>query len=216
MTITLSDIRRKLSTALLSDALDSIGRRSQSPRVDLRPFTSIALLAGRARTTLWADMAYADPSPYELELAAVDSLRPDDVLVAAASGSLRSGVWGELLSTAALNGGCAGALVDGAIRDVAKMRKMGFPVFARGVSPCDSRDRQRVIAIDVPVEVGGVIIHPGDLVLADEDGAVIVPRDLEEEAVRRAWEKAHAEDAVREAIRGGMKAEAAFRKFGTL
>jgi regulator of RNase E activity RraA len=77
-------------------------------------------------------MAHVDPKPYELELLAVDSCQPDDVLVCAAGGSMRSGIWGELLSTAARNAGCIGVIVDGAVRDVAQMRRMKFPVFARG------------------------------------------------------------------------------------
>src|SRR5439155_20935956 len=106
---------------------------------------------GRCKTTWWADMAHADPKTYELELAAVDGCQPDDVLIAAANGSVRSGIWGELLTTAARNQGCVGAIVDGMVRDVAKMRAMQFPVFARGTCTYDSKDRQRVIDVDVPV-----------------------------------------------------------------
>ena len=117
--------------------------------------------AGRAgRTTLWGDTAHEDPRPYELELIAVDRCQPGDVLIAAAGGSMRSGIWGELLSTAAMNAGCVAAIVDGAVRDVAKMRAMGFGVFARGTSLYDSLHRQRVIDLDLPVEVGGVVIAP--------------------------------------------------------
>ncbi len=214
--ISLDQMRSFLYTAVLCDALDSLGYRNQSPRVALKPLTSSALLAGRSKTTLWADMANEDPKPYQLELAAVDGAKPGDVLIAAAGGSMRSGIWGELLSTAARNAGCAGAIVDGAVRDVAKMRAMGFVVFARGTSPHDSRDRQRVIDLDVPIEIGGVRISPGDLVLADDDGVVVVPREAEGEAIRRAWEKVHAEDAVRDAIRGGMKAGDAYRRYGVM
>jgi regulator of RNase E activity RraA len=214
--ITLAMIRETLSTALVCDALDAEGLRQQVPTMALRPLTGDALLVGRCRTMLWADMAHPDPRPYELELRAVDGCRPDDVLIAAAGGSLRSGIWGELLSTAARNSGCVGAVVDGAVRDLRRMRALSFPIFARGTCPLDSLHRQRVIDLDVPVEIGGVRFTPGDLVLADEDGVVVVPRAAEEEVMRRAWEKARAEDATRDAIRGGMKAVAAFEKFGVL
>jgi regulator of RNase E activity RraA len=161
-------------------------------------------------------MAHPDPRPYELELRAVDSCQPDDVIIAAANGSLRSGVWGELLSTAARNSGCMGVIVDGAVRDVRQMRAMGFACFARASIVYDSRDRQRVIDLDVPVEIDGVRFHPGDLVIADEDGVVVVPRAVEAAVVRRAWEKVHAENQVRDAIKGGMKATTAFDTFGVL
>src|SRR5437660_7223846 len=99
--ITLAVMRECFTAAVVCDALDAEGFPHQSPRVPLRPLTTDGVLVGRCKTTLWADMAHADPRPYELELRAVDSCRPDDVLIAAAGGSLRSGVWGELLSTAA-------------------------------------------------------------------------------------------------------------------
>jgi 4-hydroxy-4-methyl-2-oxoglutarate aldolase len=214
--ITLAMMREKLTAAAVCDALDALGLRRQSPRVQLRPLTVPGVLVGRCRTTLWAEMAHPDPRPYELELRAVDAGRPDDVLVCAAGGSLRSGVWGELLTTAARNAGCVGVVVDGAVRDVARMRQMGFPVFARGTCAYDSKDRQRVIDLDVPVEIDGVRFDPGALVVADEDGVVVVPPAVEAEAVRRAWEKAHAEDEVRAAIRAGMKATEAFARYGVL
>lgn len=214
--ITLEMMRHSFYSAVVCDALDAEGFPHQSPRVALRPLTTGTVLVGRAKTTLWADMSHVDPKPYELELAAVDSCQVDEILIAAAGGSARSGIWGELLTTAARNQGCVGAIIDGMVRDVGKIRAMGFPVFARGTCIYDSKDRQRVIDMDVAVEIDGVRFEPGDLVLADEDGVVVVPRRVEEAVVRRAWEKVHAENEVRDAIAGGMKATEAFRKYGVL
>ncbi|MFL5342931.1 MAG: RraA family protein [Gemmataceae bacterium] len=181
-----------------------------------KPLTAAGVLIGRCKTTLWANLFHADPDPYLLELRAVDSCKPDDVFIAAAGGSTRSGVWGELLSTAAHNRGCVGAVIDGMARDVAVTRRMGFPVFAFGACSYDSRDRQRVVDMDVPVELDGVRFHPGDLVIADEDGVVVVPSSVEAEALWRAWNTVHSENEVRDAIRGGMKATDVFRKYGVL
>jgi 4-hydroxy-4-methyl-2-oxoglutarate aldolase len=215
--IALAPLREVLSVALLCDALDAAGYSHQAPRLEIQPITtSDVLLLGRCKTTLWAEMAHKDPDPYKLELAAVDSCRPDDVLICAAAGSHRSGIWGELLSAAARNAGCIGAIVDGSVRDVAKMRAMGFPVFARRTSPYDSRNRQRVIDYDVPMELDGIAVHPGDLVAADEDGFVVIPKKVEAQVVRAAYEKAQAENHVRDAIRGGMPATEAFRRFRIL
>lgn len=216
MAITLAMMRESFYSAVVCDALDAAGFPHQSPRLPIRPLTTDRVLVGRCKTTLWADMFHEDPKPYDLELKAVDACRPDDVLIGAAGGSLRSGIWGELLSTAAKNAGCGGAIIDGAVRDVAKIRELGFAIFARGTCIYDSKNRQRVIDVDVPVEIDGVRFAPGDLVVADEDGIVVVPRAVEEDVVRRAWEKVHAENEVRDAIRGGMKAVAAFEKFGVL
>jgi 4-hydroxy-4-methyl-2-oxoglutarate aldolase len=214
--ISLDQMRQSLFSAVVCDALDAEGLMRQSPRVPLRPLTTTGVLVGRCRTTLWADMAHADPHPYQLELRAVDACRPDDVLIAAAGGSMRSGIWGELLSTAARKAGCVGAIVDGAVRDQRRMRAMSFPVYARGQCIYDSKDRQRVIDLDVTVEIDGVAFAPGDLVFADEDGVVVVPRQVEDAVIRRAWEKVHAEDRVRKAIEDGMKATEAYATFGVL
>jgi regulator of RNase E activity RraA len=129
---------------------------------------------------------------------------------------MRSGIWGELLTTAAMNSGCAGAIVDGAIRDVSKIAAMQFPVVARGTCVYDSLNRQRVIDIDVPVEIDGVTFSPGDLVIADRDGVVVVPQAVEADALKLAWAKVEGENTVRDAIRQGMKAGEVFRKYGVL
>ena len=215
--ITLELMRQSLTAAVVSDALDSLGHRHHSPLAPLMPMTvTDQVLVGRCKTSLWADMAHTDPKPYELELAAVDSCRADDILICAASGSNRSGIWGELLSTAAKNRGCVGAIVDGSVRDVRQMTAMEFPVWARGTNLLDSLHRQRVIDIDVTVVIDGIEFRPGDLVIADIDGIVVVPRELEAEAIRRAWNKVHAENITRDAIRGGMLAGEAYRKYGVL
>jgi 4-hydroxy-4-methyl-2-oxoglutarate aldolase len=214
--ITLAMMRQSLYSAVVCDALDSIGLRGQSPRRALAPFSGEGVLVGRCKTTLWADVFHNVPNPYELELRAVDTCGPDSVFVAAAHGSTRSAVWGELLSTAARNQGCVGAIVDGNVRDLGKVREMGFPVFAVGASPYDSQNRQRVIDLDVPVEIAGVVFSPDDLVIADSDGIVVVPAHCEAEAIRRAWDKVHTENRIRDAIRGGMNATEAYETFGVL
>ncbi len=214
--ITLDMMREALSTALVCDALDALGARGQSPQIAWPVRTVEGLVVGRCKTTLWSDRATTDPHPYEKELLAVDTCQPDQVLIAAAGGSMRSGIWGELLSTAARNGGCVGALVDGAVRDVTQMKEMRFPVFARGTCPYDSKDRQEVTAIDVAVEIAGVVFHPNDLVFTDADGVVVVPSAVEEEAIRRAWNKVHDENRTRAAIQQGMKVTEAYRRYGVL
>lgn len=217
MNDTFAELRSQLYSAVVADALDQLGFRHQSPRVNLSPITTTnSTLVGRCKTTLWADMTHVDPRPYELELKAVDECSPDDVLIAAAGGSMRSGIWGELLTTAALNAGCVGAIIDGAVRDVSKIATMNFPVFARGTCVYDSLNRQRVIDIDVSVEIDGVCFEPGDLVIADGDGIVVIPKSVEAEALRLALAKVQGENTVRDAIRQGMKATDAFRKYGIL
>ncbi len=212
----LEQVRHLLYSAVIADVLDGMGLRDQVVGGAFHHYSGHGVMAGRAKTTLWEEISHVDPNPYELELQAVDTCALGDIFVAAAAGSTRSGIWGELLSTAARNRGCTGALVDGAVRDVAKMDDMGFTVFAASTCPRDSRDRQRVSAVDVSVQVGGVRITPGDLVFADVDGVVIVPADVEADVLAKALEKVTAENRVRDEIRAGMKAADVFRKYGVL
>jgi regulator of RNase E activity RraA len=93
---------------------------------------------------------------------------------------------------------------------------MEFPCFARGGCIYDSQDRQRVIDIDVRVEIDEVSFSPGDLVFADVDGVVVVPQEIEHQAIDRAWNKVHDENITRDAIRAGMKAADAYKKYGVL
>ena len=129
---------------------------------------------------------------------------------------MRSAIWGELLTTAAMNRGCVGAIIDGAVRDIHQISKMNFPVYAQGSSPYDSQNRQRVIAIDTQVEIGGVPIRSGDLIFADQDGIVVVPQAIEVEAIKAAFAKVSGENRTRDAIRDGMSATEAYEQFGIL
>lgn len=217
----LERLRRDLYSAVVCDALDQVGLQHQSPRVSFSKTTWQAepgnrVLVGRCRTMQWVDMHDIDPKPYELELRSVDACQADDVIVAATGGSLRSGIWGELLTTAAMHRGCVGAIMDGAVRDVDKIAAMGFPVFALGTSPYDSLHRQRVIEIDVPVEIDRVVFRPGDLVFADQDGVVVVPQKIEARVLDLALAKVNGENKVRDAIRQGMSATEAFNTYGVL
>ncbi|MBN8822353.1 MULTISPECIES: RraA family protein [unclassified Spirosoma] len=214
--MSLNELSDQLYVAVLSDVLDQMGYTHQATRIPFTAYTGISKLIGRCKTTLWADMYDVDPNPYELELKAVDSCQPGDVLIAAAGGSNRSGIWGELLSTAARNSGCVGVIVHGGVRDIDKMREMQFPVFATSKNPYDSQNRQRVIDMDVTVEIDGVRFSPGDIVMADEDGIVVVPKAIEQEVIQAALNKVSAENVTRDAIKNGMKATEAYLKFGVL
>lgn len=206
----------ELTAALVLDALDALGYRRQAILPSPVPRTTSLPAVGRAKTLLWADLTADDPNTYELELRAVDSLQPGDLVVCATGGSARSGIWGELLTTAAMARGSTGVVTDGAVRDLAQMEAMGFPVFSLSLSPLDSMNRQKVVAFDVPVEIAGVTIAPGDMVIADRDGAAVVPQAVADEVLALALEKSGREDGFRAAVRNGMSLVAAYEKFGVL
>ncbi len=205
--------------SLISDVLDGLGLTRQALPSRIRPLDEDLVMAGRARTMLYADV-YAPPrageNHYELEIALVDSLRPGDIAVSACGATGRIAPWGGLLSTAARMRGAAGALMDGMVRDVKQVRELAFPVFAGGVGPLDSQGRGRVIEIDVPIECGGVPICPGDIVFGDADGCVVVPKQVEMEVLAGCREKLAGENKSREALLVGRLLADVYDEFGIL
>jgi 4-hydroxy-4-methyl-2-oxoglutarate aldolase len=209
-----------LNAAVLSDTLDSLGLMQQAMKSFMRPLDDALQLFGRARTGLYMPV-YAQPAagenPYEVEIALVDDLRPGDVVVLACDGpSERIAPWGELLSTACVARGAAGCVTDGLVRDVRQIREMRFPVFCGGIGPLDTKGRARMVERDVPVQCGGVAVHPGELVFGDVDGVVVIPREAEAEVVQRALEKVAGENQSRDALQRGEKLGDVFRRLGIL
>ena len=156
-------------------------------------------------------------NPYEVEIALVDDLKADEVIVLACNGpSDRIAPWGELLSTAAEARGAAGCITDGLVRDVRQIREMGFPVFHGGIGPLDTKGRARMVERDVPVECAGVAIDPGDIVFGDIDGVVVVPQAHEAAVIDKARAKVLGENNTRDALRKGESLAVVFRRFGIL
>ncbi len=210
------EMKQKLFSAVIADALDGCGYRDQILRHDIRPLYPDAVAVGRALTVLSVDVYEIPDEPYKLELEAVDALKPGDVMVAQTNGTKRSSLWGELLSTAAEVRGAQGAVIDGFTRDSQAIAAMEFPLFVRGIAPYDSKGRSDVIAYNTTIECGGVKVCPGDLVFGDFDGVVVVPRAVEDQVLKAAFEKAAEEKEVREALKNGMSATTAFQKYGIL
>ena len=124
--------------------------------------------------------------------------------------------WGELMSTVAQRNGAVGCVCDSQVRDCNRIIEMGFPVYCAGIRPLDSMGRGRVMAYDVPVTCGDVLVRPGELVFADFDGIVVVPREAEQEALALAREKAGKESASRKALREGRTLRDVYDEFGVL
>ena len=162
-----------LYSPVVADVLDRMGYREQCLRADIRPLAMGHVVAGFARTVKTVDAPSTSPEkPYEGEMAAVDALGSGDVMVVS---RCEWSFWGELLSTAARYRDCRGIVIDGYTRDTTAIIEMGFPVFCRGIHPADSLGRMDVETHDVPIECGGVRVSPGDLVLGDHDGVVVIP-----------------------------------------
>ena len=211
-------IAENLYTAVLSDVLDELGCREQAFPPSIRPLDDERTLVGFARTGIYREVyqVVAGENPYELEIALVDDLRPHDVAVLGCGGSQRIAPWGELLSTAARARGAAGCVTDGFVRDVRAIRKLGFPVFHGGIAPLDSKGRGQVAEIDVPIRCAGVAVTPGDLVVGDADGVIVVPQKIEIVALNKAFAKVSGEDRTREALLRGAKLRDVFAEYNVL
>lgn len=209
-------IEQNLYTAVLADSLDELGFRQQAMKETIRPLSPDLVFAGWARTIMCMDVYHMCENPYEIEIEAVDSLLPGEVAVVATGDSKRNAPWGELLSTAAMTRGARGAVIDGLVRDVKKIQSLGFPVFATGIKPVDSRGRGLVVDYNIPVECQGVLVTPGDLVVADFDGVVVVPAAVVTEAVRMATDKVSRENHSRAELMNGSLLRQVYDKYGVL
>ena len=212
----LATMREQLYVPVVSDVLDAMGYLDQAMTAELRPLDPQMRVVGRAHTALTADVYERPAEPYRLEIESIDALEPGDVMVACTNGSSRTCFWGELLSTAAMARGATGCVIDGHTRDALKIREMGFPLFCTGFRPVDSSYRSQVVAYDVPVQVGGVLVHPGDIVFGDFDGIVVIPRDCLEEVVSRAVEKVETENHTRDMLREGALLREVYDRYGVL
>lgn len=210
------EIESKLYTAVIADALDELGHRDQAMREYLRPLAPEATFAGWARTIQCQDMFYVPNDPYGLEIEAMDSILPGEVVVVSTCESKRNAPWGELLSTAARARGARGAVVDGLVRDVRTIQKLGFPVFAAGIKPVDSRGRGHVVDYNVPVLCGGVLVNPGDLIFADYDGIVAIPASLITDVFAKAKERVFRERESRKDLFAGAYLSQVYAKYGVL
>ncbi|HWQ93845.1 MAG TPA: RraA family protein [Clostridia bacterium] len=203
---------------VISDTLDKLGARHQAMHQRLRPMDpNNCTFAGRARTLQWLyTEEVRDEDPYGVEIDAMDSLRPGDVVVHSTDARLSNAPWGELMTTAALKRGAVACVCDSMVRDCRSIQRMNFPVFHVGVRPVDSNGRAVVKAFDVPITCGGVKVCQGDLIVADFDGIVVVPDHLEEAVLPLAAERIARERAARRDLEAGLSLREVFRKYQVL
>lgn len=203
-----------LNTAVLGDILDEMGYRHQFLPPAIRPLNPEMVVAGLAMPVLEQDTSEPD-DPFGRMFDALDSLRPGEIYLAS-GGSMRYALWGEMMTTVAIRKQAAGAVLHGFIRDTGKVRKLGLPVFSCGSYAQDQRGRGRVIDYRVPIEIGGVRVSPGDIVVGDTDGVLSIPAAAAAECVRRARQKLSTESEVLKELTGGLDSAAAFEKFGVM
>ena len=207
-----------VDTSNVADVLDKLGYPNQGLSAEFSPYPSTAgRLAGWAYTILGQMMSYAQMGDPE-KMRACQGISPGEVAVWAGDGE---GVcyFGELIATGMKERGCVGALVDGGVRDVRWIGRLGFPVYARYRTPIQSIGRWKVSAAQVPVPIRGattqeVSVSPGDFILADEDGAVVIPAALVSHVLEEAERLTRTEVAIRADLSAGLTLAEALRKYG--
>ena len=212
----LDALTKELYTAVVADILDEMRERDFCLSESLRPMKNSGKIVGYARTLYAVDVFAVPEKPYQKDLEFLDSLNPGDVVVTTVNGRNHNGYIGELLSTACVVRGARGCVLDGQARDLAFIDLEAFPIYCRGTNPLDSKGRVDAVSADQPMLCGGVLIRPGDLIFADEDGIVRIPGEKIETVVALATEKVRGENTVREELLKGASVKATFDKYGIL
>jgi regulator of RNase E activity RraA len=216
--------QRELFTCVVGDVMDKLDLQHQFLPPQIQPLSREMVVIGRAMPALAVDV-FAEKifdsannlmnKSFGLMLEALDDLRPNEIYLGTGS-SPRNALWGELMSTRARKLGSRGAVLNGYVRDTKAILEMSFPTFGFGSYGQDSAPRYKVVDFRIPVEIGQVRIHPGDILFGDIDGVLVVPAHAEIDVFTRALEKARGEKLVKKAIEEGSSAVAAFEKYGIM
>ena len=207
---------KPIYTALVCDIMDQMGYRDQAMDYEIRPAQPDTWFAGPAVTLDAYESDQASDDPYGKIFEAYEKMATGDVVVVAANGELKSGLWGELLSTAAVVQGVHAMVTDGLVRDIRLMNDMGFGCFSKGYSPLDSAGRILPASVNEPVQCGGVAVNPGDFILADYEGVAVIPVTIRDEVFDKANEKLAGENTVRDELAAGHSPREVFDKYGIL
>ncbi|MBX3255732.1 MAG: RraA family protein [Chitinophagaceae bacterium] len=215
-------VRKELYTAVVGDIMDKMGLQHQFLPPQIKPLRQDMFVVGRAMTVLEADVFGENGNsnllltkPFGLMLEALDDLKNNEVYLCSGA-SPTYALWGELMSARAIKLGAAGAIVDGYSRDTNGILNLNFPTFSYGRYAQDQAPRGKVIDFRVPLEIKGVRVVSGDIVVGDNDGVCIVPEYAAKDVFRQAIEKARGEKMVRIKIEEGMSAKDAFEKYGIM
>lgn len=207
----------KITVPMLSDSCDKAGLRNQVLELRLAPLVPGTRTSGRARTVKFVPDTNIDPAkPYDDAIDFIDGTLPGELIVIATDQANASAFWGELFSAAAKGRGATGVITDGNLRDSDKIVAVNFPAFSRSRRPIDFRGRMKVDSQQVSVLVGGVTIRPGDLVAADDDGVVVIPKEHEEKVIGFARERARGESTVLTELLAGSTLREVWTRHGIL
>jgi regulator of RNase E activity RraA len=206
---------RTTEVASVADALEQLyGIQNYMPG-DVRPIFKTKFV-GPAVTILMRREEHKDPTGLTKMIEAIDTIPAGSVMVIATDGDLKYGVLGGLMGTTLKYRGAVGAVTDASVRDLPQLNRLQFPVYSRGVAPGTTVNHYRVIAVNVPVVCAGVKISAGDLISADEDGVVVIPKDRAAEVLKKSKELDFAEHSQYPFIETTKSLSEAIKKFGRI
>lgn len=201
---------KRLSTTNVSDALDKLGLRSGV--IGIRPMWDCGKTVGRAVTVKLTAFGMTKSTSH-LGIDAIVQANPGDVIVIDNGGRTDVSCWGEILSYGARARGVAGVIVDGGHRDLDVIKEIGFPIYARAAVPVTARGRIIQESVNGIIQCGGAQVRPGDIVIADDNGVVVVPREREAEVLEVSLEMFKKECLMIEEIRKGIPIEEVDKKY---
>lgn len=197
-----------IDTATLSDALDTLGINGQCHGIT--PRDPGFRMAGRAFTILYGPAGKPGGTVGDF----IDDVPEGSVIVLDNGGRTDATVWGDIMTEIAHRRQLAGTVIDGVNRDVHLCRTLRYPVFSRRAYMRTGKDRVQVEGVAVAVTIGGARVAPGDVVVGDPDGVVVLPAEHAAAVLDAAEHILAAETGIREAIRGGMRLDEARARFG--
>ncbi len=207
---------RRVEVASVSDALEQLTGKRMYMSHHMQPIFT-AKFAGFARTVqLKKDEGNTDPTALSGMLAAIDQGSPDSVYVMSVEDGADIAGMGGLMGTAMAARGYSGAVIDGGVRDVAYLRKIGFPVFATGIVPSTSVHHYRFAGSQIAMLCDGVTVNPGDIVVADSDGVAVVPKAKAREVLTLAQQMDFKEHSMYPVIEKLKSIVEAVKQFGRL
>lgn len=216
MKYTAQQVKERLYSGVISDVLDQMGYRNQVIPNDIIPLADDTILFGPAFTSIGTQVYSMPEHPLIAQCKVVDQLKEGEIYVLVTRGEYCCAVFGELFATAVQQRGGAGVLLDAYARDLKVLKQMNFPLFYKGRDPRTSKGRCEINECQIPVKMGNVTIHPGDYIFGDLDGTVIIPKELVEEVLDRAFETARKEDTVRDGLQGGATLEKVYTEVGAI
>lgn len=213
----LADVDARVRTPMVSDSLDAIGIRNNVMNTTVRPLVPGMRALGLAATIGFSpDETFNESDPYGPAIEFLDTLQKGELAVVATGAVSLSAFWGELFSAAAIGRGVTGIVCDGPLRDTEAIKSLGFAAFGASARPLDYKGRMRVHSTREIVLCGGVEVHPGDAVIADSDGVVVVPKAHLKEVFTTANMKARNERTVLRELIAGKSVRQVWNSYGIL